>query len=55
MGMADRSPPLLGACWKQSRVFWTEEGANAVMALRSVTAGGRLKSLWQAHHAALVA
>jgi hypothetical protein len=46
---------VIGIRCKQSGMFWTEEGANAVMALRSINAGGRLKAFWQARHAALAA
>ena len=46
---------VIGQRCKQSGMFWTEEGANAVMALRSINAGGRLKAFWQARHAALAA
>jgi phosphatidylglycerophosphatase C len=32
-------------------MFWTEEGANAAMALRRINAGGRLKAIWRVRHA----
>lgn len=33
---------------KQSGMFWTERGVAAVMALRSLNAGNRQNSFWQA-------
>jgi hypothetical protein len=46
---------VIGIRCKQSGMFWTERGAGAVMAQRSLNAGNRLNSFWQAHHAALAA
>lgn len=46
---------VIGIRCKQSGMFWTEQGASAVMALRSLSAGGRLTSFWQARHASLAA
>jgi hypothetical protein len=46
---------VIGIRCKQSGMFWTEQGASAVMALRSLNAGGRLTSFWQARHASLAA
>lgn len=46
---------VIGSRCKQSGMFWTEEGANSVMALRCLNAGGRLNAFWQARHAALAA
>jgi hypothetical protein len=46
---------VIGARCKQSGMFWTEEGASAVMALRCLNAGGRLNAFWQARHAARAA
>jgi hypothetical protein len=46
---------VIGIRCKQSGMFWTEKGAGAVMALRSLNAGNRLNSFWQARYASLVA
>ena len=46
---------VIGLRCKQSGMFWTEPGANAVMALRCLNAGGNLDAFWQARHAALAA
>lgn len=46
---------VIGNRCKQSGMFWTEEGANAIMALRCLNAGGRLNAFWQARHAARAA
>ena len=46
---------VIGSRCKQSGMFWTEEGATAVMALRCINAGGRLNAFWQARHAAQAA
>jgi len=46
---------VIGIRCKQSGMFWTEKGAGAVMALRSLNAGNRLISFWQARHASLAA
>jgi len=46
---------VIGIRCKQSGMFWTEKGAGAVMALRSLNAGNRLNSFWQARHASLAA
>lgn len=46
---------VIGIRCKQSGMFWTEQGASAVMALRSLNAGNRLDSFWQARHASLAA
>jgi len=46
---------VIGQRCKQSGMFWTVAGAAAVMALRSINAGGRLQAFWQARHAALAA
>ena len=46
---------VIGGRCKQSGMFWTEEGATAVMALRCLNAGGRLNAFWQARHAAKAA
>ena len=46
---------VIGSRCKQSGMFWTEEGASAVMALRCLNAGGRLNAFWQARHAAKAA
>jgi hypothetical protein len=42
---------VIGQRCKQSGMFWTEEGAGAVMALRCLNAGGRLKAFWHDRHA----
>ena len=46
---------VIGSRCKQSGMFWTEEGANSVMALRCLNAGGRLNAFWQARHASRAA
>ena len=46
---------VIGSRCKQSGMFWTEKGANAVMGLRCLNAGGRLNTIWQARHAARAA
>ena len=46
---------VIGIRCKQSGMFWTERGASAVMALRSLNAGNRLTAFWQARHAARAA
>jgi hypothetical protein len=46
---------VIGIRCKQSGMFWTEQGAGAVMALRSLNAGNRLNSFWQARHVSLAA
>lgn len=46
---------VIGQRCKQSGMFWTEEGANAVMALRCLNAGNRLKTFWNARHSNLAA
>jgi hypothetical protein len=46
---------VIGSRCKQSGMFWTEEGASAVMALRCLNAGGRLTAFWLARHVALAA
>ena len=46
---------VLGARCKQSGMFWSEEGANAIMGFRCLNAGGRLNDFWQARHAARAA
>ena len=46
---------VIGQRCKQSGMFWTEEGASAVMALRCLNAGGRLKSFWNTRHSKLAA
>jgi len=46
---------VIGIRCQQSGMFWTEKGAGAVMALRSLNAGNRLNSFWQARHASLAA
>ena len=46
---------VIGVRCKQSGMFWTEEGANAVMDLRSINAGCRLKNFWQMRHVVLAA
>lgn len=46
---------VIGQRCKQSGMFWTEAGANAVMALRCLNSGGRLNAFWQARHAARAA
>ena len=46
---------VIGSRCKQSGMFWTEEGANAVMAMRCLNAGGRLNTFWLARHAAYAA
>jgi hypothetical protein len=39
---------VIGQRCKQSGMFWTEEGAAAVMALRCLNAGNRLNDFWHA-------
>lgn len=46
---------VIGQRCKQSGMFWTEEGASAVMALRCLNAGDRLKTFWHARHSKLAA
>jgi hypothetical protein len=46
---------VIGQRCKQSGMFWTEEGASAVMALRCLNAGNRLMSFWNARHSKLAA
>ncbi len=46
---------VIGQRCKQSGMFWTEEGARAVMALRCLNAGGRLSSFWNARHSKIAA
>ena len=46
---------VIGSRCKQSGMFWAEEGANAVMAMRCLNAGGRLNTFWLARHAAYAA
>ncbi len=46
---------VIGSRCKQSGMFWTEEGANSVMALRCLNAGGRLNAFWQARYGARAA
>ena len=41
---------VIGSRCKQSGMFWSEEGANSVMALRCLNAGGRLGTFWQARY-----
>lgn len=41
---------VIGQRCKQSGMFWTEQGAAAVMALRCLNAGNRLKAFWDARH-----
>ena len=43
---------VIGLRCKQSGMFWTEQGANAVMALRCLNAGGNFDAFWKARHAA---
>ena len=43
---------VIGLRCKQSGMFWTEQGANAAMALRCLNAGGNLDAFWKARHAA---
>jgi hypothetical protein len=42
---------VIGQRCKQSGMFWTEEGAAAIMSLRCLNAGNRLNSFWKARHA----
>ncbi len=46
---------VIGSRCKQSGMFWSEQGANSIMALRCLNAGGRLNSFWRARHAARAA
>ena len=46
---------VIGQRCKQSGMFWTEEGASAVMALRCLNAGNRLNSFWNARHSPIAA
>jgi hypothetical protein len=46
---------VIGQRCKQSGMFWSEEGAGAVMALRCINAGNRLKAFWNARHSNLAA
>ena len=53
---AARSPAARnGRRCKPSGMFWTEEGANAVMALRCLNAGNRLKTFRAHRHSNLAA
>ncbi len=46
---------VIGLRCKQAGMFWTELGANAVMAPRCLNAGNSLGAFWQTRHAALAA
>ncbi len=43
---------VIGSRLKQSGMFWTIRGANAIIALRCCHLNGRLEDFWEARHAA---
>jgi hypothetical protein len=43
---------VIGSRLKQSGMFWTVRGANAIIALRCCHLNGRFESYWEARHAA---
>jgi hypothetical protein len=43
---------VIGSRLKQSGMFWTVRGANAIMALRCCHLNGRFEDYWEARHAA---
>lgn len=43
---------VIGSRLKQSGMFWTVRGANAILALRCCHLNGRFEDYWQARHAA---
>ena len=43
---------VIGARLKQSGMFWTERGANAILALRCCYLNGRFEDYWAARPAA---
>ena len=43
---------VIGARLKQSGMFWTLRGANAILALRCCHLNGRFEDYWEARHAA---
>ena len=40
---------LIGQRCKQSGMFWTEQGATNVLALRCINASHRIDAFWQEH------
>jgi len=46
---------VIGQRCKQSGMFWSEQGASAVMALRCINAGNRLDAFWNSRHNKLAA
>ena len=44
---------VIGLRCKQSGMFWSVKGAGAVLALRALNAGNRLKAFWDARHSKL--
>ncbi len=42
---------IIGSRLKQSGMFWTVRGANAILALRCCQANGRFEDYWEARHA----
>jgi hypothetical protein len=43
---------VIGSRLKQSGMFWTVRGANAILALRTCHLNGRFEDYWDAHRAA---
>ena len=43
---------VIGSRLKQSGMFWTVRGANAILALRCCQLNGRFENYWEARHAA---
>ena len=43
---------VIGSRLKQSGMFWTVRGANAILALRCSHLNGRFEDYWEARHAA---
>ena len=43
---------VIGSRLKQSGMFWTVRGANAILALRCCHLNGRFEDYWEAHRAA---
>ena len=43
---------VIGSRLKQSGMFWTVRGANAIVALRCCHINGRFEDYWEAHRAA---
>ena len=43
---------VIGSRLKQSGMFWTVQGANAIIALRCCHLNGRFEDYWEGHRAA---